>query len=82
LGFVPQTNLQSFKNKEKIKMAKIDIKDLIGGAVENAIARREESLTAEEAKQIQGGASFSTSGGKIIIKPSTCGMICPDSIQS
>jgi hypothetical protein len=79
---VPQPNLQSFKNKEKIKMAKIDIKDLIGGAVENALARREEALTIEETNQIQGG--FSKEGGQIvnpdwppdwpIIDPTTTGM--------
>lgn len=55
-------------------MAKIDIKDLIGGAVENAIARREEALTAEEANQIQGGASFTTAGGRIK-PPTTFGLI-------
>lgn len=68
-------------------MAKIDIKDLIGGAVENAIARREQNLTAEEAKEIQGGASLSslstsivvspTIAGGIIKFPTTCGMWCP-----
>jgi hypothetical protein len=49
-------------------MAKINIKDLIGGAVENALARREEALTIEETNQIQGGISS--------IKPIvTCGII-------
>jgi hypothetical protein len=36
-------------------MPQIKITDLIDNAVENALARREEALTTEEANQIQGG---------------------------
>lgn len=54
----------------------ISITDLMGDAVENAIARREQNLTTEETKQVKGG--FVTSGGITIIKPpTTCGMWCP-----
>jgi hypothetical protein len=44
-------------------MPNIQITDLIDNAVENALARREEALTTEEANQIQGGKSFTTAGG-------------------
>ncbi len=51
----------------------IQITDLIGDAVENAIARREQNLTPEEAKQIKGAV---TAGGL-----TTCGMQChPDEL--
>ena len=33
----------------------LEITDLIGDAVQNAIARREQNLTAEETEQIKGG---------------------------
>ncbi len=46
----------------------IQITDLIGDAVENAIARREQNLTLEEVKQIKG------LGGIFKSKPHTLGM--------
>lgn len=64
-------------------MAKIDIKDLIGGAVENAIARREQNLSAEEAKEIQGGALLPIFKPPIIKPPITIGIIAiPNTINS
>lgn len=47
----------------------ISITDLMGDAVENAIARREQNLTTEEAKQVRG------LGGRLIkIEKHTVGM--------
>ena len=43
----------------------IEITDLIGDAVENAIARREQNLATEDAKQIKGGVA--TLGGCLIL---------------
>lgn len=51
---------------ESQKMSKnhnqISITDLMGDAVENAIARREQKLSSEETKQIKGG--LVTTGGR------------------
>lgn len=66
------------------KNPNIKISDLIGDAVENAIARREQSLTTEETQKVKGG--FVTAGGRRAWPwpdPSTIGMTYPpDPIQS
>lgn len=58
----------------KLNNKSIEITDLIGNAVDNAIARREQNLTTEEAKHIKGGGGGY--GGT-----TTCGMICTGYIQ-
>ncbi|MDJ0660109.1 MAG: hypothetical protein QNJ42_11555 [Crocosphaera sp.] len=44
---------------------KIEITSLMDDAIENAIARREQSLTPEEAEKIKGGEKVAIFGGRL-----------------